>query len=74
MGMVSRIALILAIVAGIGFGARTAFAEETAFTCIFAPPSQLGACNTTPECNTLCVGTYGGDAGDCVNGCCFCQF
>jgi hypothetical protein len=73
IGIASRMALVLAILAGIGFGARQAFAEETAFSCHFNPPSELGACNTTPECNNLCVGTYQGSQGNCVNLCCFCE-
>lgn len=73
MGKASGIFAVLAIVAGMGFGAREAFATETAFSCTYSPPSRLGACTSTPECDNWCVNDWGGVRGTCIFGCCFCE-
>jgi hypothetical protein len=73
LGSVSKIVLAVIIAAGIGFGAKEAFAAETAFSCFYSPPSQLGECTSTPQCDGWCVNDWDGIQGTCIGGCCFCQ-
>jgi hypothetical protein len=73
-GRTFRAVITLVLITGISFGARKAFAADTAFGCLFHPPDELGACSSQQACDDLCQNTYGGIQGNCVQGCCFCEF
>jgi len=71
IGIFGQVALTVALVGGMAFGAREAFAAEASFGCTYSPPTQLGVCETEAQCQFACEGV-GGDRGDCRSGCCFC--
>ncbi len=58
-------------VGALTFGASEVLAANSATTCIYNPPHELGECSSELECDTWCD-FYNGE-GDCSTGCCGCM-